>query len=87
MKDYLLERKEEEIREKYILQAFNAWLGGAGEKKTFKQFLKHLKLDGKEKKGETDVSKEDAKRKAAANIENAKRIILLDQSLRQKKEG
>ncbi len=82
----LYEKYEEEGREKYRLQAFSAWLQGAGQKKTFGQFLKHLKLQPKTAKKE-EMSKEDSKRQAQANIENAKRILLLDKQNRKQKGG
>lgn len=87
LKDFLIEQKEDEVREKYILQAFNAWLQGSGQKKNFKQYIKHLGLEKKKSKQEQELSKEEAKRIVERNIQNAKNILMLDRKARQRKEG
>lgn len=85
--DLLIEQKETEAREQYILQAFGAWLNGAGQKKTFKQFIKHLGLESKKKPEDQEQSKEDMKRTVERNLENAQRILLLDKQSRAQTEG
>lgn len=73
---------QEEEREKYRRVAFGAWLRGAGEKKKFGQYLKHLKLDHKKPQSEK-VSKEETKAIVERNKANAQRILLLDKQNRK----
>jgi hypothetical protein len=87
LEEMLLEQKQNDVREQYILQAFGSWLNGAGQKKTFKQFIKHLGLEKKEKADDLQMAKEDQKRIAQRNIENANKILQLDRKARAKKEG
>lgn len=78
----LIEKKEEEIREKYILQAFNAWLQGAGQKKKFDQFIRSLGLQAKKNNKEKQLDKQTSEMIAKRNIENSQRILLLDRKNR-----
>ncbi|MED3982406.1 hypothetical protein [Priestia megaterium] len=88
LQELLFKIREEEIRESYVLQAFNAFLMGAGQKKNLKQFLKHLGLDEKKTTPkQQQMSKEEAKQTVKRNIANAQQILLLDRMNRKQKEG
>jgi len=88
LQELLFKKREEEIRESYVLQAFNAFLMGAGQKKNLKQFLKHLGLDEKKTTPQQQkMSREEAKKIAQRNIANAQQILLLDRMNRKQKEG
>lgn len=74
------QRIKEDIRANYIYAAFIGWQMGAGEKKSFSQYLRHLKIVGESKKT-TKKEKQVLKSKA---LKYAAKIIARDKKRKKK---
>jgi len=78
--EYIEEQNAESIRMQYITASYTAWQMGAGKKKTFGEYLKHLGLVKKEK----PMTTRQKKKVAESAIKAAMRIAHCDKAKRKR---